>query len=130
MNVSKFKSDLKKTSLLIIGDKENVNTISQIFKISVKNIYLAQDGEIAYSLFKKNSPDIIITNFNIPKLNGKNLIKKIRKDNKTIPIIVITSYEDNLTKDELKLVSGVLEKPINFIKFVTLLDTCIQELNK
>jgi len=50
--------------------------------------------------------------------------------NATVPIIVISAYKDDLNDEELKMVSAVLEKPINFIKLVQLLDECIQGLNK
>jgi YesN/AraC family two-component response regulator len=81
-------------------------------------------------LFAKNSPDVIITDLRMPNLDGKALIKKVRQMNATVPIIVISAYKDDLNDEELKMVSAVLEKPINFIKLVQLLDECIQGLNK
>ncbi|PKN15333.1 MAG: hypothetical protein CVU67_01335 [Deltaproteobacteria bacterium HGW-Deltaproteobacteria-24] len=131
MEASKIKSDLRDISLLIAEDGEDIiNIMDRTFKMLVKDIHLAQDGEIAYSLFTKNSPDVIITDLRMPNLDGKALIKKIRQMNATVPIIVISAYKDDLNDEELKMVSAVLEKPINFIKLVQLLDECIQGLNK
>jgi CheY-like chemotaxis protein len=131
MEASKIKSDLRNISLLIAEDGEDIiNIMDRTFKMLVKEIHLAKDGEVAYSLFQQNTPDVIITDLRMPNLDGKALIHKIRQSNKTVPIIVITAYKDDLSKDELALVSAVLEKPINFIKLVHLLDESIQGLVK
>ncbi len=131
METSKIKSDLRDIRLLIAEDGEDIiNIMDRTFKMLVKDIHLAQDGEIAYSLFTQNTPDVIITDLRMPNLDGKALIKKVRQTNSTVPIIVITAYKDDLNEEELKMVSAVLEKPINFIKLVQLLDECIQGLNK
>lgn len=131
MEASKIKSDLRNISLLIAEDGEDIiNIMDRTFKMLVKEIHLAQDGAIAYSSFQKNTPDVIITDLRMPNLDGKALIKKIRETNKTVPIIVITAYKDDLSQDELAMVSAVLEKPINFIKLVNLLDESIQGLVK
>jgi CheY-like chemotaxis protein len=131
MEASKIKSDLRNISLLIAEDGEDIiNIMDRTFKMLVKEIHLAQDGAIAYSLFQKSTPDVIITDLRMPNLDGKALIKKIRETNTSVPIIVITAYKDDLSADELKLVSAVLEKPINFIKLVNLLDESIQGLIK
>lgn len=131
METSKIKSDLRDIRLLIAEDGEDIiNIMDRTFKMLVKDIHLAQDGEIAYSLFTQNTPDVIITDLRMPNLDGKSLIKKVRQTNSTVPIIVITAYKDDLNEEELKMVSAVLEKPINFIKLVQLLDECIQGLNQ
>ena len=131
MESSKIKSDLRNISLLIAEDGEDIiNIMDRTFQMLVKDIDLARDGEIAYSLFKQRTPDIIITDLRMPNLDGHALIKKIREENKTVPIIVITAYKDDLSAQELEQVSAVLEKPINFIKLVNLLDTCLQGLVK
>lgn len=131
METSKIKSDLRDIRLLIAEDGEDIiNIMDRTFKMLVKDIHLAQDGAIAYSLFTQNTPDVIITDLRMPNLDGKALIKKVRQTNSTVPIIVITAYKDDLNEEELKMVSAVLEKPINFIKLVQLLDECIQGLNQ
>jgi DNA-binding response OmpR family regulator len=131
MEASKIKSDLRNISLLIAEDGEDIiNIMDRTFKMLVKDINLARDGEIAYSLFKQHTPDVIITDLRMPNLDGKALINKIRETNKTVPIIVITAFKDDLSKEEAQMAYAVLEKPINFIKLVHVLDECIQGLNK
>lgn len=55
------------------------------------NLIVAKNGLEALELFKKNKPDIIITELNLPKLSGVNMIEKIREIDKKCSIIVITN---------------------------------------
>lgn len=129
MKVSKIKSDLRNINLLVAEDGEDIISImDRTFQMLVKDIHLAQDGKIALALFKEKSPDVVITDLRMPNLDGKALIKSIRELDKRVPIIVITAYKDDLSEHELSLVTSVLEKPINFIKLIHVLDESIQEI--
>ncbi len=131
METSKIKSDLRKISLLIVEDGEDIiNIMDRTFKMLVRQISLAKDGAIGYELFEKYNPDVIITDLRMPNMDGKELIKKIREKNSTIPIIVITAFRQDLSIEDENLVSVILEKPINFIKLINVLDDCIQDLVK
>ncbi|MFA7084846.1 MAG: response regulator [Arcobacteraceae bacterium] len=131
MEASKIKSDLRNINLLIAEDGEDIiNIMDRTFQMLVNDIHLARDGEMALALFKEKSPDVIITDIRMPNLDGKALIQQIREINKTIPIIVITAFKDDLSAHELSLITAVLEKPINFIKLIHVLDDSIQGLIK
>lgn len=131
METSKIKSDLRNIRLLVAEDGEDIiNIMDRTFQMLVNEIHLASDGEIALSHFKQYNPDVVITDLRMPNLDGKALVKEIRKINKDVPIIVITAYKDDLSEEEQKEVSAIFEKPINFIKLVTQLDECIQGLAK
>jgi DNA-binding response OmpR family regulator len=59
-----------------------------------KECYEANNGIDGYNLYIKNNPHIILTDIEMPKLNGLDLCKKIRKiDNKT-KIIITTAFSD------------------------------------
>ena len=65
-------------------------------------------------LYNEHRPDIVITDVKMPKLNGLELIKRIRKENHDIPIIVTSAYTDKdflLDSIKLSLVDYVV-KPI------------------
>ncbi|RXJ56179.1 response regulator [Candidatus Marinarcus aquaticus] len=131
METSKIKSDLRNITLLVAEDGEDIiNIMDRTFQMLVKKILLASDGEIALESFKSNRPDVVITDLRMPNLDGKALVKEIRKIDKDVPIIVITAYKDDLNEEEQKEVSAIFEKPINFIKLVTQLDESIQGLSK
>lgn len=76
-------ADDSKTMLRIIS-----NTLK---RIGEDDIDTALDGQIALQLFNENQYDLILTDWNMPVMNGLELVQNIRKSNKDIPIIMITT---------------------------------------
>ena len=61
--------------------------------IGIDDIVEATDGIDAFSKIQKDNIDFLITDWNMPSMNGKDLVKMLRKDkqHKDIPIMVITA---------------------------------------
>ena len=66
--------------------------VKNILKTKYKNVLDAQDGEIGYSLFESETPDLIITDLRMPNCDGIEMVRKIRETNTTIPIIVASAF--------------------------------------
>ncbi len=79
------------------------------------DIVVAVDGEDGYNKFKENEFDIIITDINMPKLNGLDMISKIREIDDEVPILILSAHnEDNFFMDGIKLgIDGYILKPID-----------------
>ncbi len=90
--------NLSKISILVIEDMEPMRRLMvDILKsLGVGTVYSAAEGEKGYSMFAIKKPDIIITDWHMPEMDGLELLEKIRKDpkspNRTIPIIMISGY--------------------------------------
>jgi len=96
------------------------------------NIYEAADAIIALKLYEENKPDIIITDIQMPKLNGLEFVKKIRQKDKKTQVIIITAFSDTeylLKAVELKLVKYLI-KPIKEREFDEALNLCIESINE
>lgn len=106
---------LKNSSLLLAEDEKNLrDSFAKVLLLYVDKVYTASDGEEALMLYREHHPDILITDVKMPKLNGLELIKSIRKENHDIPIIVTSAYTDKdflLESIKLSLVDYVV-KPI------------------
>ena len=78
------------------------------------NGVILKDFENSYEEIKRENPDLILLDINIPKLNGEMLLQKIRKES-NVPIIMVTS-KNTETDEVLSLSYGAndyITKPYN-----------------
>ncbi|WHE08445.1 response regulator transcription factor [Thermoanaerobacterium thermosaccharolyticum] len=70
--------------------------LKQIIELEedMKVIYQASDGEEAYKIAKKISPDIILMDINMPNINGIKAAKMLKNDNPKNKIMFLTIYND------------------------------------
>ncbi len=105
--------------LLYAEDEEGIrNNVQEILQYLFKDLYLAKNGEEAYKIYQEKKPDLIITDIKMPKLNGLDLIKRIRKNDSKVRIIIMSAHTDleyMLNAVELHLVKYIV-KPITEAK--------------
>ncbi len=102
-------------SILIVDDQpEILNVLSRGIKRVIQRVYTAPNGSVALELFEKEDIDLIITDVEMPVMNGLDMIKKIREENNSIPIILTTGLKDlNVLSKAIDLkVSSFLQKPV------------------
>ena len=93
-------------SFLIIDDEESiVFTLMALIRKSFPNagVFHAFDGLEGFNIIKTKHPKIVISDFNMPKMNGLELIKRVRADNtlNDIYFIVVTANSEKNTKIQL-----------------------------
>lgn len=91
----------------------------------VKEIITATNGKDAFSLLHENKVTLIITDLNLPKMNGLMFIEQTRKYYPKVKILVLTQYQNKgLLRKMTKLdVDGFLTKNSNQENLNTLLDS-------
>jgi CheY-like chemotaxis protein len=96
MDMAKLEK-LAGLKILYIEDEEIVQkAISSILEDVVKDVLLASDGKQALSLVEQNSDiDLIITDIQMPNMNGVEFSKEFRKSNQETPIIAITAFDNS-----------------------------------
>ncbi len=120
---------LKNISLLYVEDDiDIVEEISYFLNKRVKNLYVANDGKEGLELFEKYNPQIIITDIQMPKLNGLEMSAKIREKNKDIPIVVTSAYNDNnfLNRSIELGINGYITKPVSLSKLIDVLEKVLE----
>jgi two-component system chemotaxis response regulator CheY len=92
----------------------------------------AIDGLQALSLLYKNHYDLLITDLHMPKLDGKQLLEKVRSESELskIPVLMISTEDEcNKIKEIIKAkVTGFIVKPFNYNtleKKIHKIDKCI-----
>ncbi|MFA5780526.1 MAG: response regulator transcription factor [Elusimicrobiota bacterium] len=102
-------SETKSKKILIVEDEEDYqHLIGQILSGSGFETFYAADGAEGLEKARKELPDIIILDINLPKLNGWEVLKKIRADSDTklnnIPVIILTVRKED--EDQIKGLNG------------------------
>ena len=133
MNENMLKK-LSKYKVLYAEDEEGVRkNVHEMLSLIFDEVYLAKDGEEAYELFLEKEIDLIITDIKMPRLNGIELVKRIRDENKEVEIIILSAHTEvdfMLEAVELSLVRYIV-KPITETKLMEalkkFLSTCEDE---
>ncbi len=112
------------TKILIVDDEANI--LQQIYKAIEKidanfDIFRAFDGFTALAIAKETVPDLIITDWDMPRMNGIELITQLKKipELKQIPVIMCTGVMTNSNSLETALNAGAVDyirKPIDEIE--------------
>ncbi|MGL1935891.1 MAG: response regulator [Fibrobacterales bacterium] len=106
-------------TILIVDDSNTIRgalerTLSMT-KLPIEEIIQAEDGVLALEKLKTNFVDIVLTDINMPNMNGVELVQYMKSHNeyKDIPIIVISTEGSKTRMEELKEmgISGYLRKP-------------------
>jgi DNA-binding response OmpR family regulator len=105
----------KNLTLLYVEDEPLIRQQAVEFLSRRYNTVLeASNGEEALEIYLEHQPHIIISDIEMPKMNGLEMAKKIRQKDKKIPIIIATAYTENrylLIAVELQLIKYIV-KPI------------------
>ena len=89
---------MKQTIALIDDDRNILTSISMALEKEGFNVQTYLDGESALIGLSRNPPDLAVVDIKMPKMDGEELLKKLRKKT-SLPIIFLTSKDDEI--DEL-----------------------------
>ncbi|MCU0335690.1 MAG: sigma-54 dependent transcriptional regulator, partial [Chitinophagaceae bacterium] len=81
------------SSILIIDDERAIrNTLSEILQHEGYKVEVAENGEMGFELFKKNSYDVVLCDIKMPKMDGMEFLEKSREVNPDVPLIMISGH--------------------------------------
>ena len=123
-SIEKLISVSKGVSLLYVEDDRMLQQeTAQLLKNFFEKIDLAQNGEEGLELFELGKYEIIITDINMPKVNGVEMVKAIRRKDRHQMIIVISAHDEPHYLIDL-INAGVqhfLSKPIDLTGLISVL---------
>ena len=118
--------DLQQVDILLVEDNPNDAELTQraLKKSEIgARLTIARDGAEAleYLFSDKPKPKMILLDLKLPKIDGIEVLRRVREDQRTraIPVIVLTSSQEERDISECyKLgVNSYVEKPVEFDKF-------------
>jgi two-component system response regulator AtoC len=99
--------------LLVEDDIELLQVLAEVFSAICPNVHRAQNGEEALRIMEKFSIDFIISDIQMPVMDGLELLKKVRQLNPDLPVVLLTTGQSELTEGDALAFGavGLLHKP-------------------
>ncbi len=103
--------------ILVVDDFSTMRKIIRniLTQLGFKNILEADDGTTALEILKKEKVDLIISDWNMPKMSGLELLKAVRSDEnlKDIPFVMVTAeaQKENILEAIKYKVNQYIVKP-------------------
>jgi two-component system response regulator AtoC len=105
--------------ILIIDDDENIRETLSILLEKDYKVISAANGQDGLQKFVTEFPDLIVTDLKMDGLDGLEILKRVKKINKNVPVILITAFDAvQPTIDAIHLGAyDYFEKPLDIEKF-------------
>ncbi len=103
--------------VMIVDDFATMRRIVKniLTQLGFKNFVEADDGSVAWEMLQKEPVDFIISDWNMPKMTGIELLKKVRADDKLkdTPFLMVTAeaQKENIVEAVKAKVSNYIVKP-------------------
>ncbi|MEA1956561.1 MAG: response regulator [Campylobacterota bacterium] len=119
-------------TILYVEDEERIrNELSKFLDYFSSELYIACDGVEGLELFKQHLPDVIISDIKMPRMNGIEMIKAIKKINPRQYIIFTTAHSESdyfIEAVEMRI-NGFVLKPIDFDILEEKLESIKEQIN-
>ncbi len=120
---------IRRTFLYVEDDPVTRDIMEKIMRLKMPDIDLlvAENGQEGLELYRKHTPEIVITDVAMPVMDGIQMAAEIKIVNPRAIIIVISAYSNTdylLNSIEIGINHYVL-KPIDFVKFFATIDKCL-----
>lgn len=128
------QDDLRKAvnekRILVVDDEPVRATIKSLLEnTELYSVQTAQDGEAAINLLKQQTFDLLITDYNMPKMNGYELFKRCKSVSSKLPVLFITGNNFNegvIEKIKSQGNVGCIYKPFNAKSLFKIVDILIR----
>lgn len=127
------KNEYKNLKILYVEDEDFIrkNAVSYLNRL-FDTVYEASNAHDAMQIINNKKPHVVITDIKMPKLNGLDMVRKVRETDKRTQFIVLSAFTDtNFLLDAIDLgLVKYLTKPIRHETIFPLLLNCAKSVFK
>ncbi len=108
--------------VLVVDDEASIrDLLSKMLALADYDVDVADDGRAALERMRKGSYDLLITDLNMPGMDGLTVIHEARRLNEHLPVIIVTGFSTEASAIEAANlgVSGYLTKPFKVPKVLS-----------
>ncbi len=121
MNIKILKEQTKELTLLYVEDNEQLKNVKlEMFNEIFKKVVYAENGYEGLMKYQNESFDLVITDINMPVMDGLEMVEKIQKIYPSQAVIVLSAYAEieYLTKLSKLNIFCFLTKPVDMKKLL------------
>jgi YesN/AraC family two-component response regulator len=120
-------------SILIVEDERVIREVMDVMitrRFPDAAVYVAENGEAGLELFIKHTPEIVITDIQMPVMDGIRMAVEIKSIQSGTRFIVLTAFSNTGYYEKFNEIGfhDFLPKPIEFDKLFAAIDACIAEI--
>jgi len=126
------KKNKTMTKILIVDDERSIrNALKEILEYEKYKIDLAEDGEQAMAMFQDKEYDAVLSDIKMPKKDGIELLKEIKKQNPEQTVIMITGHGDVETAVEALKIGAYdfIQKPLDLNRLLLTIKNALDNKN-
>nr|WP_256245031.1 chemotaxis response regulator CheY [Alloalcanivorax profundimaris] len=126
----------KGMSILVVDDFPTMRRIvrSLLKELGFTNVEEAEDGQEALTRLKAGGFDFVVSDWNMPNLDGLEMLKQIRADEgmKSLPVLMVTAEakKDNIVAAAQAGANGYIVKPFTAVTLEEKLNKIFEKLGK
>ncbi|RUM66828.1 MAG: hypothetical protein DSZ05_03715 [Sulfurospirillum sp.] len=129
--IKKLEKIARQMHLLYVDDnRELCETYVSFFQDIFAHVAYANDGKEALNLYRKNRYDLVITDINMPHMNGFTFIKQMKMINPEQAVIVVSAYSEiaYLSKINQCDITQFLVKPVDTKELIEKVYSVLEDL--
>jgi len=125
--------DISDVSLLYVEDEADArDMLSRTLAMNYQGLrlHVAENGSAGLKMFREERPDIVMTDINMPVMNGIQMAKEIKAIEPEVVIVAVTAHSDTsylLSAIEIGIHHYVL-KPVNFTELFGIIDKILEKI--
>lgn len=116
--------------VLIDDDPDMCQLFDQVLTLIGHRVDCAQNGLDGVDVVKRERPDLVLLDLNIPLLDGFGVLQQLHEDASTsnIPVLVLSAHTKDINRDEAyeKGAKGFINKPVDIGFFLDLIQQTLQ----
>jgi len=120
----------KKHTILVIDDNEWIrDTLRQLLELSGYQVDVADNGEVGLNKIKSQPYDVILSDIQMPRIDGIELLKQIKAYDATLPVVMITGFPtvDTAIQAMRQGASDFITKPFRYEQVNMTVDKLVRE---
>lgn len=118
------------TLLIVEDDKETQAMLSILFEEDFKKIYQAYNGQEGLDIFYSERPDIVLTDINMPIMNGLEMARNIKEFDDSVPVLIISAFDQrDILLEAIDIgIDSFIIKPLDVEKLLVKLEKVCMNL--